>query len=81
MKHAKWLATKVWPGHGGRDPFWSTVTAEEFSQIVDNDSCLTGELLDRFCRINDIQDRPARLQILINIDDVERLIRKDKRRR
>ena len=70
-----WLFTKVWGSEGKPDPFWSTITDEEFSQILKNDGCLPPELKARFCRAHEINNPPpGPFQIQVCKEDIDRLI-------
>jgi hypothetical protein len=59
MKHKKELP-------GSTDPrFWHTLSDAEWQQFFDSNGILEGELLERFCRIMEINSHPKSLQILI----------------
>ncbi len=77
--------SKDLPGFSAGPKFWQSLTPEEEQQVCDNDFVLTGKLAERMWRMGEMQgEPPERLIVLVNVADVERLIReekKEKRRR
>jgi hypothetical protein len=56
------------------------LTPEVFHEIIENDSCLTGEALLKVWRRMEMQgDPPASLRIEVRRSDVDRLVREIKR--
>jgi hypothetical protein len=62
-------------------PWGRSVTKEDFHQICQTGR-LEGELLERFWHMNDFQsEMPAYIEILVRRSDVEKLVRKLKKKR
>lgn len=62
--------------------FWQTISPEEFHRIIENDSWLNEEQTARLFRMMEYHGpHPKIVQIQVSLEDVERLIRKEKRKR